>query len=362
MKRVISLICVSITLLTAAGCIRLESTDTDVADTRDRIIDDEEITNMDTDEDDTDNADTYNTEPITELKTSNSEYTISFELNEDKINVSGRLNNNLHNYLLVVFNKNNDGENNIKVKRGAFEGEFDIPNKNETLVELYAGEEEYGTFESIILDYVVIEKQNGEWCFAKSPVYEKNAALFGKKKDKSECLNATKRIQSDDKELIRLAEDITEGIDDEYEKVRAVHDWVAENIYYDFDALASGNYDNLDAKNVLKTKKGVCEGYANLMAALLRSVDIPCRVQNGYALGIGTDKEWNSSNTNTSESNHAWNEVYADGRWIIIDATWDSQNKYKDGKYITGNFITEVYFDSTLEFFSLSHKLIADRA
>ena len=122
--------------------------------------------------------------------------------------------------------------------------------------------------------------------------------------------------------------------------------------------IFSGNYQDMDAKNVLLTKKGVCEGYANLMAALLRSKGIPCKVQGGYALGIDTKKEWSSSNIDTTEGNHAWNEVYVNGRWIIIDATWDSQNQYKDGRYIIGETITQTYFDSTLEFFSLSHKLI----
>ena len=100
---------------------------------------------------------------------------------------------------------------------------------------------------------------------------------------------------------------------------------LVENIYYDFDALSSGNYSGMDAKNVLLTKKGVCEGYANLVAALLRSQNIPCRIQSGYALGIDTNQEWNSTNISTTDGNHAWNEVYTKEKgWITVSFYLDT--------------------------------------
>ena len=31
---------------------------------------------------------------------------------------------------------------------------------------------------------------------------------------------------------------------------------------------------------------------------------------------------------------HAWTAAFADGRWILMDPTWDSGNYYRDGKYV----------------------------
>lgn len=324
MKRIISLICVFVLMLSIAGCGN------------------------------------ENNQYTSKITTTNSIHSITFELNENKINVSGTFKSDLHKYLLLIFDKDNNAENKIKVEEHSFNGTFELPNKKKILVELYGGEEEFGNFESIILDYIKIEQVGDKWRFIESPVLENNKTIYGERKNSEDYLSATEQIQSEDSEIVELSKSITLGISDDYEKARAIHDWVAKNIYYDFDALSSGNYSGMDAKNVLLTKKGVCEGYANLMAALLRSQSIPCKIQSGYALGIDTNQEWNSTNISTTEGNHAWNEVFVNGKWIIVDATWDSQNQYKDGRYVMGNFITDIYFDSTLEFFSLSHKLIKE--
>lgn len=324
MKRIISFVCVFILILSLVGC---------------------------------NNEGNQYTSKIT---TTNSLHSITFEIDENKINVSGTFKSDLHKYLLLFFDKENNDENKIKVEDRSFNGTFELPDKKKIIVELYGGKEEFGNFESIILDYIKIEQVGDKWRFVKSPVLENNKSIYGESKNREDYLAATEQMQSEDSEIVELSKSITLGISDDYEKARAIHDWVATNIYYDFDALSSGNYSGMDAKNVLLTKKAVCEGYANLVAALLRSQNIPCRIQSGYALGIDTNQEWNSTNISTSEGNHAWNEVYVNGKWIIVDATWDSQNKYNNGRYEKGNFITDIYFDSTLEFFSLSHKLIKE--
>ncbi len=295
---------------------------------------------------------------MTMFKTSNSTNTTIFEITDNVLKISGTTDDLRQKYLMVIFDKDNENASKIAVASGKYESEIQLPDKNNVLIELYSGEAEYGTFESIILDFVKAEKTNDLWAFVKSPVYALNQQIFSFEKDSSEYLGETEFIQSSNIKIKELAEEITLDITDQYNQVKAIHDWVATNIYYDYDALSSGNYQNMDAENVLRTKRGVCEGYANLMAALVRSKGIPCRVQGGYALGIDTNKEWSTSNIDTTESNHAWNEVYVNGQWIIIDATWDSQNQYRSGNYEKGKNITQIYFDSTMEFFSLSHKLI----
>ncbi len=46
---------------------------------------------------------------------------------------------------------------------------------------------------------------------------------------------------------------------------------------------------------------------------------------------------------------------FADGRWILMDPTWDSGNYYRDGKYQTSDAV-HTYFDSTVEFFLLYYR------
>ena len=336
MKRVISFIFAVVFALTMVGCNN-QDRGTQNGNGKDNIID---LSEGDS------------------ITTTNSEYSISFEISGNKIDVFGTLKSDEYKYLMVIFNKDTFGDDKIRVDGNSFSGTFELPDENEVVVELYGGKEEYGSFESIIIDFIKVENVGDTWQFVQSPVLENNREIFSQTKDVDDYLSATWNIQSDDTEIIELANSITLGIEDDYDKVRAIHDWVATNIFYDFDALSAGNYEGMDAKNVLLTQKGVCEGYANIMAALLRSQNIPCNVRGGFALGEGTVREWTPENISDTEGNHAWNEVYVDGRWIIIDATWDSKNEYRNGMYVAGDSVGDLYFDSTLEFFSFSHKLI----
>jgi len=151
------------------------------------------------------------------------------------------------------------------------------------------------------------------------------------------------------------AKEITANIEGDYEKILAIHDWVAQNIYYDRDDYYKRTTGNkYDAPTVLSTRKSVCEGYASLTAALLRAVAIPVKTVYGYALGTGAKKP-----IMEGERNHAWTEAFADGRWIILDTTWDSNNEWEYGKISVSNGLIEgrPYFDPDLIDFSLDHRI-----
>ena len=159
-------------------------------------------------------------------------------------------------------------------------------------------------------------------------------------------------------ELIDLSNLICQDINDDYEKVLRIHDWVCENIYYDYDWYY-GKTENTEffAIDVLHSKKTVCAGYANLLQALIQAQNIPCRQISGYALGLSTTGIWNETSAATTGSNHAWNQAYVNNRWVNIDATWDSGNDYEDGEYISGD-MNHTYFDISLATFSESHKFL----
>ena len=242
---------------------------------------------------------------------------------------------------------------------GEFRKQIRIPD-NAYQFTVFTGPEQYGDYESIVYDYIYLSKvSDGNWSIKDSPVFESNVEKFEKAKSKSNALADTFDVHHTDGSIISQAKSITKGIENDYNKAVAIHDWICENIYYDSDSIeGASNTAPYIASDVLKTRRAVCLGYANLYAAMCRSLDIPCNVVTGYALGVGSaDTEWNAQNTTTTEANHAWNEVYLDSRWVIVDTTWDCKNKITDGKAQTDKNISHLFFDSNLKFFSTNHRI-----
>ena len=99
------------------------------------------------------------------------------------------------------------------------------------------------------------------------------------------------------------------------EVARKGHDWLEENIEYDYKADALYQYFNIE--KTLQNKRGVCYDYSNLFAAYCRSQGIPCFVIDGY-------RRDNSSYL------HTWNRVYFNNTWWNVDITFDatSDNTY----------------------------------
>ena len=194
-----------------------------------------------------------------------------------------------------------------------------------------------------------IEKSNNKYRFKLGEYYEEIREVHNIMATFDYVLDYYKKpsywIESDDETIRNKALEITKDCSSDYEKIRQVYEWVINNIYYDYDALNTGNAV-VNAVNVLKDRKSVCQGYAVLMAALLRSLDIPVMVVGGYG----------GSPINISDRNHAWNMAYADGRWIFIDATWDSHNQYKNGTFNSNPpNKNRMWFDMSLEMLAYSH-------
>ena len=145
-------------------------------------------------------------------------------------------------------------------------------------------------------------------------------------------------IQSDDTKIIDLAASITNGISSEYDKAKAIYTWVANNNWKDV-GYANGNLETrtlrlqentVDALNTLETKVGTCLHYTKLTVALSRAVGMPAKVMR-------------------LEDGHEFSEIYADGRWVIMDAYFDCNNKYENGTYGTATLCGSRFFDITVE-------------
>lgn len=226
---------------------------------------------------------------------------------------------------------------------------------------LFVGNQPTGIVTSFIYQGLYIKVKNGSLTFdLQQNVLQNNKEAYDRPYYPSLLLASTANIQSDNSEIIELAQKITKDCETSYEKVRAVHDYVASNIYYDYDAYYSGVYSNTDALSVLHTKRSVCHGYAQLSAALIRALGIPCEVVSGYGLGLSTTGKWNQNNM-TGPTNHAWNFAYPDNRLVVFDATWDSDMEYRNKKYDKKDgFRGWRYFDLTPEALSLDHRIVIE--
>ena len=243
---------------------------------------------------------------------------------------------------------------------GIFNKIIEIPDTSSYTLNfcVYTGSKEFGQFASWVYNYVTLERlPDGGWQIAESPVYRMNKELFEKDKSISDALKSTSTIHAGRDDMKQIAEQITNGIVTDYDKVTAIHDWICSYLYYDVDSLNSEDIPPYLADEVLKSGKAVCRGYATLMATLCRSIGIPCNIVTGYALGVGDDTEWTDETIVTDTQNHAWNEVYVDNRWIIVDTTWDCTRKIENGVMDNGTGVSHLYYDANLQFFSANHKI-----
>lgn len=157
-------------------------------------------------------------------------------------------------------------------------------------------------------------------------------------------------------EIKKTALEVTKNCTTDYEKCKVIHDWVSSNIWYNRDVYR-GKADGLqDAASVLKDKRGVCAGYTALTTQMLHSVNNSVkRGERSLALGADMDENWTYDVLKIPWLNHAWTEAYVDGKWMILDTTWDSRNVYENGVYGVQKPSGETNFDPPLKEFSKDH-------
>lgn len=115
---------------------------------------------------------------------------------------------------------------------------------------------------------------------------------------------------------IAKAKELTKGLNTDKAKIKAVYEYVVNNITYDHNKISTlqSNYvPNID--NTIASGKGICYDYASVLAAMLRSQGIPVKLVKGYSKNV--------------TGYHAWNEVFDSetGEWITMDTTYDAEMK-----------------------------------
>ncbi|NJK28500.1 MAG: hypothetical protein HC925_08695 [Coleofasciculaceae cyanobacterium SM2_3_26] len=118
---------------------------------------------------------------------------------------------------------------------------------------------------------------------------------------------------------------------DPYLRVKALHDYVISRITYDLKVLETGIRPAQDAQTVFKTRKGVCEGYANLFAALGKAIDMDVayvggRIRRDLAPIELIPKTIRFMRSDYDWTLHAWNAVKIADNWYLVDTTWDDSD------------------------------------
>ena len=118
-----------------------------------------------------------------------------------------------------------------------------------------------------------------------------------------------------------LVHALVDGVTDDFQKVKTLHDWIAENIAYDVESFLSGARVDAAWEDTLLRRKSVCQGYAALLEKMCQVANIPCKVISGYGRGYGFNM---IRIEKLGQTNHAWNVVQIQGRWYLVDVTWDA--------------------------------------
>jgi transglutaminase-like putative cysteine protease len=123
-------------------------------------------------------------------------------------------------------------------------------------------------------------------------------------------LQEHKYIDFTDQIITAKAAELFDGLQDDTQKAKAAFEFVRDKIPHTFDI--GSDIITAKASDVLRLGTGICHAKANLLAALLRSQNIP----TGFCfqrLTLGDDDS-------IGYCIHCYNAIYIDGRWIKVDA------------------------------------------
>ncbi|HET9481522.1 MAG TPA: DUF3488 and transglutaminase-like domain-containing protein [Candidatus Polarisedimenticolia bacterium] len=116
-----------------------------------------------------------------------------------------------------------------------------------------------------------------------------------------------------------IARSAIRGADSDFERARKLEDFLRENYAYSLQVHDAGVADPL-THFLVEKNPGHCEYFATALAVMLRQLEIPSRVVNGFAAG-----EWSGLSdafvVRQSDA-HAWVEAWIRERgWVTFDAT-----------------------------------------
>ena len=152
-------------------------------------------------------------------------------------------------------------------------------------------------------------------------------------RDKTHNLNITLTMsygtsKEQEEELKNKTNSILAGLNiseaSDYEKVRAIYNYICSNVVYDYDHLDDDSYRlKYTAYAAAINGTAVCSGIADLFYYLATAAGLEARI--------------------TINDIHAWNIVKVDGKYYYLDPTWDlglSESEYRYFLRGSGDFVS----------------------
>jgi len=156
-------------------------------------------------------------------------------------------------------------------------------------------------------------------------------------------LNPSRYCQSD--KLYRLAHNLFGHIDNPFEQVVTLTDWIHNNVQY----LSGYSNAQTSAFDTVTEQVGVCRDFAHLGIALCRALTIPARYFTGYAYHL------------KPADFHACFEAYLGGNWVLFDATklvpLNGLIKIASGRDAADTAIANIFGDVTFTTMQVSCEL-----
>ena len=170
-------------------------------------------------------------------------YPTSIIIHKDGFTLNGIPGDSSYNYIwLQMFRPNGEQVYDEIVPRSASgDARFVISGlaAGQYRTEFYRAPEHYTQYKGF-LDPIA-EYKDGSWSILDSPVYQRNTSASFKESVSEAALAFFRRpgrdIQSGDAQIKAVANSVTSGVSGDYAKALALHDWVCDNIYYDYDAF-----------------------------------------------------------------------------------------------------------------------------
>lgn len=138
-----------------------------------------------------------------------------------------------------------------------------------------------------------------------------------------------------DSKAVSKGRDLAKDTYSDLDVVQNIYNYVIKNISYDTEKAQNVSYGYVpDVDDTLSSKKGICFDYAALMTSMLRSQNIPTKLEVGYS----------------GDAYHAWISTYIDDKgwvddiiqfdgdtWQIMDPTLAATNNSAAVKKYVGD-------------------------
>jgi len=141
-----------------------------------------------------------------------------------------------------------------------------------------------------------------------NPIYDENTLRSAGRDNPSWLSEAYLELPSSVPQRVKdLALRLTQRASNEYDKARAIEDYLRTLKYGASSSTPGFNQDRVDYF-LFETKTGHSDHFASAMAVMLRSVGVPARLVSGYGPGVSAKEE--AYFTVREGDQHSWTEVY----------------------------------------------------